>query len=377
MIRDLNANLLIGAFVALVIAVVVTFGPSREASVPPFTVRSDDANGTMVLSMWLREAGFDVREVLSKPIQLDEIDVLIVVEPFIAYSEPEIKYITEWVQRGNTLIASGEPWIINDLLDAYDMSLSFLSESVDVVSPAGPTMILPPFDEARFRTQFYIETAQENVITHLASGKNALLVSFSAGQGKVWVSASVEPFTNRGLRDPGSARLILNMLAHVAPGSVIGFDEARHGLGSTDSVFGWLVGTPPGWGILSGVILTMIFLGLRGRRFGKAVPLPDERLRREPVEYIRAMASLFRRSGQRSDILAHYRQQLRRRLCDRYGIDPSIDDVELVKIAVVRDPAIDETDLRNLLKRLQSSRISETDLVRTALDMDNFLRKIM
>ena len=103
----------------------------------------------------------------------------------------------------------------------------------------------------------------------------------------------------------------------------------------------------------------MIFLALQGRRFGRAVPLPSDRLRREPVEYIQAMANLFRRSGQRAAILKHYRDQLRRRLTERYALDPHLDDIELVKTIVFRDPTVDEAALRGLLRRLSSKQINE------------------
>ena len=59
-----------------------------------------------------------------------------------------------------------------------------------------------------------------------------------------------------------------------------------------------LLTTPPGLGLVLAFGLTFVFLALRGRRFGRIVPLPDETLRREPVEYIQAMANLYRRSGQ-------------------------------------------------------------------------------
>jgi hypothetical protein len=134
------------------------------------------------------------------------------------------------------------------------------------------------------------------------------------------------------------------------------------------------VTTSPGWGVLSGFTLTFVFLSLRGRRFGKAVPLPDERLRREPVEYIQAMANLFRRSGQHGEILKHYRQQFRRKLSERYGVDTIVADTELVKIIVYHDSSVNEQTLRDLLTRLSQKNVNEAELLAVVRDVDAFLK---
>lgn len=159
---------------------------------------------------------------------------------------------------------------------------------------------------------------------------------------------------------------------------MIGFDEGGHGYAdpTQQSLFAWLFGTTAGWGVLAGLGLTMVYAASRGRRFGRAVPLPDDRLRRESVEYIQAMATLFRRSGQRSEILRHYDGQLRRRLSERYAVDPRLEAVELLKTVIYRDPSLDETQLRRLLLGLAQPRISEAGLVSLLSELDDFLRRL-
>jgi hypothetical protein len=239
----------------------------------------------------------------------------------------------------------------------------------------GPTLTVPPVDKVRADPLYTVETKRADLVVHLAAQHKPVLVSFGEGQGTVLIAGAFRPFTNRGLSDPGSARLVLNLLSRVRQGALIGFDEARHGFGEVQSLFGWLVGTAPGWGIILALALTMTYLAFRGRRFGRAVPLPSDRLRREPVEYIQAMANLFRRSGQRAEILKHYRGQLRRSLSERYALDPTLDDIEMVKTIVFRDPAVDEAALRGLLRRLASKQISEQVLVCAALEVDDWLRR--
>src|SRR5262249_56115150 len=107
-----------------------------------------------------------------------------------------------------------------------------------------------------------------------------------------WVYTGLGAFSNRGLADPGNARMVLNMLAGVRPGATVAFEEAKHGFGEQRNFSAWLFTSPPGWGILLALGLTLVYFGLQGRRFGRAVPLPDERLRREPFAYIPPIANL-------------------------------------------------------------------------------------
>jgi hypothetical protein len=221
---------------------------------------------------------------------------------------------------------------------------------------------------------FIVETTRTDVAIHLTANDMPVLASYNESQGTFWASGALIPFTNQGLQDPAHAELLLNLLSRLPRGAVIGFDEAHHGLSqSSRTVFSWLVTTAPGWGVVSGFVLTFTFLAMRGRRFGRAVPLPDERLRREPVEYIQAMANLFRRSGQRDDMLKHYRQQFRRKLSERFGVDTAAADANLVKTAVYHEPSIDEAKLRALLTRLSQKNVSEAELLNVVRDVDAFL----
>jgi hypothetical protein len=367
---------LIGGLLGIVIlAIAFTFLLPKPTGVP-LSVRDDDANGGMVLALWLERSGYQVRQVLSKPIQIDGVDVLFVLNPISPYTDQEVQAVRDWVRRGNTLIVAGGPNIVNNLLEPFQVSVSTLFLSDETVAPAAPTLLSPPFDKVRANPVHAIRSTRPDLIAHILSGDAPILASFQEEQGTVWVSGALRPFSNRGLSEPesNSSRFVLNLLAAIPSKAVIGFDEAHHGFDQPLSLMGWLVGTAPGWGLIVGLVLTMLYLTLRGRRFGRAVPIPEERLRREPVEYIQAMATLFRRSGQRGEILKHYRDQLRRRLSERYAVDPKMNDVELLKIVVYRDPTIDEAVLRNLLERLSRRHVNEQDLVSTAKDVDSWLR---
>ncbi len=374
--RSIDFKLIAAVLVVIVALGVVGVIIAPLPQGPSLSVRSGDAGGAMALRLWLEQSGYTVRELLANPVQPEQVDVLFVLDPFIPYSSQEAAQIRNWVSRGNTLIVAGRPRYINRLLEPYGLSLAVLPDTADVLTPAGPTLIMPPVDRLRANAVYSVEGDRPDLVVHLFAESKPVLVSFGVGKGIVWVFGAMRPFSNLGLSDPGSARLILNMLSHASPRAMIGFDEARHGFSNSLSLFGWLVGTAPGWGIILALALTMVYLALRGRRFGHAAPIPEERLRREPVEYIQAMANLFRRSGQRTEILKHYRSQFRRRLSERYAVDPKLGDDEFVKALAVRDPRIDVTALRSLLRRLRQDRIGEPGLISVALEMDDWLRRL-
>jgi len=374
--RITDTQLMIAAVIALAIIAVVVALFGYEGG-PTLSVRSVEPDGAMALRLWLEKQGYTVRELLSKPIQPDDASVLFILAPLDVYPTPEITAISNWVSAGHSLIVAGYPSEVNDVLVPYDLHLEFrVDESHSEYSQTGPALLSPPFDKAKIDPVVEISPNQSDTLVDLYDAYSPVLVSRQFGRGRVWVIGALRSFSNIGLADESNARIVLNMLANVPKGAAIAFDESRHGFGETRSLSAWLFNTPPGWGVLLALALTMTYLALSGRRFGRAVPLPDERLRREPVEYIRAMANLFRRSGQRAEMVKHYRGQLRRRLSERYSVDPRLDDVELVKTIAFRDPSIDAAALRDVLSRLSRRSINEGELVNLVSDVDGWLRKL-
>jgi hypothetical protein len=370
-----DARLLLGSLVAITLLGILTVALRPAPSAPPLSVRSDEAEGAMALWQWLEESGYRVREAVAFPDDLEDLDALFILAPVLPFEDGERRAIYNWLRQGNTLIVAGDPLIVNTLLtEDFNLRPSF-PDYVGSIIPTAPTLRTPPFDPLPPQGVFIIETTRDDTVIHLTGNGLPVLASYSESQGTFWASGMIIPFTNRGLRDPSHASLIVNLLATLPPRAVIGFDEAHHGLGrSSQTVFSWLVTSSPGWGVLSGFVLTFVFLTMRGRRFGKAVPLPDERLRREPVEYIQAMANLFRRSGQRGEMLKHYRQQFQRKLSERYGVDTTLADTELVKIIVYHDSSVDEKRLRDLLTRLSQKNVNEAELLSVVRDIDMFLK---
>ena len=366
----------IGVFVLLVVVIALTLPLSSSA--PALSIRSAEPDGSMALDQWLATSGYPVQEVTSRANQLDRVSLLFILNPIVEVSEQDAAQLREWVRQGHTLIVAGSPIYTDTLLHVFSVHMDYLSLGNLNLSAAAPTLIHPPFDSARVETIYSVVTEREDVVVHQFSEGLPVLVSFSEGAGIVWLSGALRPFTNLGLSDPGNARLLANLVAAVPHDASVGFDEIVHGFGedTQQTLSAWLFGTAPGWAILIGFALTMIYLALRGRRFGRALPLPEQQVRRDTREYIQAIATLFRRSGQRGEIVQHYDQQLRRRLSERYAVDPHLEASQLVSAVTDRDPRLDSQSLGTVLNDLSRRNVSEQELVATAAEVDRWLRSM-
>ncbi len=344
----------------------------------------------MLLRDWLREIGFQTRILATAPLDVGDADVLFVLGGETGITTAESAKLRTWVQSGKTLIVAGTPAMANQVLSAFQISLTTLRfTGTGPVLPSSPTLKLPSLDKIPLDAAYRISTQRTDLAAHYLVQGYPILASFTEGRGTVWVAGGTYPFTNEGLGDTNrqvNAKLVINMLAGVSPDAVIAFDEtigtvisssgSQADSATSQNALDSLLSSPAGWGLILAVGLTLTYLALRGQRFGQAVPLPDDRVRREPVEYIQAMANLWRRSGQRPETQRHYSARLRRALSERYGIDPKLNDAELVRIMAARDSDFDVALLRDVLARLADHRLSEQALVKLAMDVNQLLRSV-
>jgi hypothetical protein len=121
--------------------------------------------------------------------------------------------------------------------------------------------------------------------------------------------------------------------------------------------------------------VVFIALLLRGRSFGRYVPLPSEIKRRGPLEHVTAIANLNRKARHRREVLAQYHQRVKRQLGKRYRLDPSLPDAEYVRLLAEHNSAIEKEKLLDLLKRLSKSKITEAELVKLAAEASEWMKE--
>jgi hypothetical protein len=377
-----NDYLILGAaLVILVVVGVLAAINAPDSQAPRLSVRNEQEDGALLLKLWLEQSGLVTREVVTYE-DLPRVDVLFLLEPIITYTPNQMQQLRVWVEAGNTLIVAGLPFRTSQVLRPFGLEQTLFFEDVAAESPvqSAPLLLSPPLEQPRLQNGFPIIAAVENeqVVPHVFLGSQPVLISQAAGRGQLWVIGSSDPLTNRHLQQTANADLIANIIQTVPVDAVIGFDELAHGYGTqTEATFNdWLFGSAPGWGVLTLVAITFVWIAARGRRFGRAVPLPDDRVRRESVEYVQAMALLFRRSGERTEVMKHYEMQLRRRVSERLALNPSLPASEWIKAAIYAEPTLDEIALRSLFMRFGMPSPTESDLVQAAAESEALIQQV-
>jgi hypothetical protein len=83
---------------------------------------------------------------------------------------------------------------------------------------------------------------------------------------------------------------------------------------------------------------------------------------------VTGIANLSRRAAHRSAVMLHYHQQIKRKLGQRYRLDPGMDDREYVEALAGYNRSLDKDALLSLLNRLKRKNISEAEMVHLAAE---------
>lgn len=156
-------------------------------------------------------------------------------------------------------------------------------------------------EQASENPEINISTAGEGAkpvspapVVHLTSSNTVLLLDFPHGQGRIVLLSDPFMVANVGLGLKDNLQLAINLLS--SSDSVIAFDEFHHGRGVTQNAFvSYFAGTPVlaiGGQI---VLLVLLMVWTRGRRFARPLPLPVVD-RRSSLEFVASMAELQQRA---------------------------------------------------------------------------------
>ncbi|MCB9136212.1 MAG: DUF4350 domain-containing protein [Anaerolineales bacterium] len=390
----------------LILAVLTVFAAlqqTQEIGPPALANDSDEPNGAHALWLWLPRINYFVHDTVQTEYAIPETTALVLLlEPQTPITDAEWEILDKFVENGRTLLLAGEGQYTAQAVRHYNFSLWYANEETPSLAPLLPIFTNPPLTNdstpsandspvprgATLHAFTYLQPDRpaENedplpFIPLVALPEGPVLVTFKQGEGRVFLSADVTPFTNAGLKEPGNPELILNLIGTIPRETHVWFDEWHHGKrletavaeisGPTD----WLRRTPAGRALLyvAGVIFLGLLLG--GRQFGRPVPLAHEITRRAPLEYVTALANLNRRAGNRTALLRHYHSQLKRSLGRRYRLDPALRDSEFLTRLAQYDPTLKIENLRNLLARLTRKNATEAEMVQWAREAAEWIRE--
>ena len=231
-----------------------------------------------------------------------------------------------------------------------------------------------PLEEIRPRTYFVIESLGRDLNILYGSDDKGAVVTFKDGEGTVFFITSSYIFDGNGLRTEENATLLYNLTSTFPRSVHIGLAVERYVSLETKppNTFVTLVlKTPIG---LAGVylcILFFLFLTLQGRRFGKPLDIYEEN-RRLSSEYVNAMTALYQKNNTQMDILQHIREKFRYDLGIRWRVNPNLETATFIDELNSHGVVDEEGELSNLLIHLDSTNISESQLLDIAKKVDAF-----
>lgn len=378
--RDLL--IVIGLF-AILIAFTI-YGPGRnepEEQGRPGSTHSADTSGALGLQRWLESIGYQPRNLEYTAWQIpDGTDALLILGPLQApLTDDEADETLRWVRDGGTLILIEPfPSLIsrpNRLIEALNAAIvdGDVEEPVERAEAVQPLLTTPPVTSVRVDVETSIDLDRDDYLPLLRTRLGETLVGVQEGSGYVYVGTSLRPFTNEGIREAGSAPLILNLLSRVPAGGTIVFDEFHHGYQNPPTLRRIALQQGWGWAAAYAVLVVGLYILLTGRRFGRPVPLRADVARRSSAEYIQSMAMLLQRGGKQEYVRAHYHDQLKRRLARPYGFAPPTDDEAFIR-ELQRYRGITDEQAQRLAPLLAQLRTaaSQEQLVRLVRAADAF-----
>lgn len=368
-----DAKLGLGIMAALLI--IITFAATQQQAeqvYPKLSTISSAPDGALALKLWVQELDYPVNEqVLESFSPPEAATILFALEPSFL-TDAELESMDQWVENGGTLIAIGEQYGVYSLIDHYGFSFEFLPEND--ASPAAETPLLTSpvlGDLTNAKARVALATERDDYVVLMAHKGKPILVSFEQGKGRIILGTLPDVFTNAGLKQAGNPELVLNILALAQTKGAVWFDEWHHDVQGGAQILGpdqFLRRTPLGHALLFALLAIFITLFLQGRGFGRPVPLPQEIKRRGAWEHVTGIANLSRRAAHRSAVMLYYHGQIKRKLGQRYRLDPGMDDELYVHTLAGYHLTFNKDELLNLLKRLKRRNVSETEMVQLAVE---------
>ncbi len=380
--KEIFLIILLCAVLVIITFFVLQRSTQSTSSDTPYSTYSGSLNGVKPLYDTLKKLNFRVERVRAEPYTLSpNLSVLFLVQPHDVLKAETRVEMQAFVEQGGILVVATTQ-NLHGLVSDYGLEIVEAEKPLITSLRLAPNPFFEdtPVDHFISFTACGIHPVERELAPLFGVGTEYSLVTFRVGAGRVFVLSCPYIFTKHGLGFEENATLVYNLLTYLPPKSRIGFDEYHHGFRSqtesrSRSGTGQLVrlfwGVPIGWALVYAGMLILIFLLLRGRRFGQPIE-PDRSRRRLSSEYVLAMENLYRKGRKRDAILEHIRNEFRRTLAAPWNITPTLDIPTFVDEIAKRKP-IDADELRSLLEALeQTIELSEHRLLTLAQRVEAF-----
>lgn len=338
--------------------------------------------GTRALYDLLSETGFKVTRWRETPEKLPGDDgkqvqtFVIIGKTPVPIEEDEARSLLLWVERGGRLVVidrrpetsllppSGD-WVINTEFRAYPglgidpANQEQMTENVEPIHPVMPTVltrdvesIMPSkfFADIKFSAPNRVASEKTKPpqnspaggdigppkpgsnssdndacpispapVVHLTSADSVLLLDYPHGRGRIVILSDPFIVANGGIALSDNLQLAINLVSN--SDGVIAFDEFHQGHGVTRNAFAsYFAGTPVLAICGQIVLLILLMVWTRGRRFARPLPLPVVD-RRSSLEFVASMAELQQRARAFDLAIENVYSRTRRVLARYAGVD--------------------------------------------------------
>jgi hypothetical protein len=338
---------LIGVLLLVTFAVLLWLVGAQGVTETPESVGSSldsGPRGTMALYNWLHDAGFDVSQVQSGQRFPPESGTLVMINPNSDFPEGQAGTVKNWVEDGNTLILamgserddlSVQLGGRHPMLREFGIDLNLASDYSDTVPVAQPVFNDPPVDRVRLAGVWSLALPLSNTVV-LASSQDSdgnrlpLAAMVQVGKGRLYIISGDYSMNNTGIRDESNAAFIYNIVQMAGNKEVV-FDEAHHGQSVGGDILSLFTSYPWGWALIYGALLVGLYFFWSGRRLGPPLPVVSPDQRRPTSDYVRSVASLFRRARKPGYAAERYLQFFKRTLSRHAELDPFLTDTRFVQ----------------------------------------------
>lgn len=156
-------------------------------------------------------------------------------------------------------------------------------------------------------------------VVHLMAAKTVVLLDYPHGKGRIVLLSDPFIVANAGIGLKDNLQLAINLLS--TSNGLIAFDEFHQGRAATHNAFvSYFAGTPVLAICGQLVLLILLVLWTRGRRFARPLPLPKVD-RRSSLEFVASMAELQQRARAYDLAIENIYSRTRRVLARYAGVD--------------------------------------------------------
>lgn len=221
-----------------------------------------------------------------------------------------------------------------------------------------------------------VDEASPAPVVHLGDPRRPLLIDYPHGLGRIIMLSDPFIFSNAGISLKDNLQLAINVLdAKNETKGLIAFDEYHQGRGATRNEFvAYFSGTPVLPLVGQVVLLVLLILWTRGRRFARPVPLTQVD-RRSALEFVASMAELQQRAGAFDLALENIYARTRRVLARYAGTDYNSSRAEIASRVAARS-STDARSLEVLMRQCEGAINGEPISERQSIFLVKRLREI-